>query len=196
MKKQEYIEKYGEEAYLRKAEQDRASKNRHKEKIKLYNKEYKQTHKEEIASWMKNYRKTNKEAIRIKEKEYQKSQRAQAAFRVNRYNQNDIKRGFNTDNNISPEWMVNNIFTSKCVYCGDQDWTHLGCDRIDNNKPHTADNVVCSCGLCNIERADKYSVEEFKQYRALHPRACDIPKAPAIQLSETGALKKRAVRIG
>ena len=43
-----------------------------------------------------------------------------------------------------------------------------------------------------VEYIEKYG-EEFKQYRSLHPRACDIPKAPAIQLSETGALKKRII---
>lgn len=114
-----------------------------------------------------------------------------------RYNDCDKFRGFDISNNITSKWIVENIFSGqKCVYCGDQDWTHLGCDRIDNTKPHTPDNVVCSCGLCNIERGDNYTVEDFKQYRSLHPRACDIPKAPAIQLSETGALKKRAVRLG
>lgn len=86
---------------------------------------------------------------------------------------------------------MENIFTSKCIYCGDDNWEHLGCDRKDNSKPHTSDNIVCACGICNAERSDNYTVEEFIQYRKLHPRSIDIPKQPI--LNEKGAIVKREV---
>ena len=37
-------------------------------------------------------------------------------------------------------------------WCGETDWTKLGADRIDETKPHTIDNVVCSCSMCNTKR--------------------------------------------
>lgn len=238
MKKQEYIEKYGEEAYKRQLENGKKYRQKHKEKIAAQDREYKKTHKQDRTEYFKEYRRAHKEerkkyveeniayfrvyiktyrennkeklsemdkiyrknnANRIKttKQNYRKTKMGRACELSKGYKRKDRESGLGIDNNINSKWIVDNIFSGqKCVYCGDQDWMHLGCDRIDNSKPHTADNVVCSCGLCNIERADRYTVEEFKQYRSLHPRACDIPKAPAIQLSETGALKKRAVQIG
>ena len=53
---------------------------------------------------------------------------------------------------LTEEWVVNHIFNSKCVYCGESDWKKLGCDRIDNSQPHTPSNVVCCCGKCNREK--------------------------------------------
>ena len=236
MKKQEYIEKYGEEAWKIKAEKQRAyskawaEKNpekireskrkydrnnakeiyeRKKPRVKEYGKKYREKNREKIKAYLKEYyinnkekhnenskqyRIENKEKINAHKREYAKTKRGRAQSLRHTYMEKDKEKGFNVSNNISQKWIVDNIFSGqKCVYCGDQDWTHLGCDRIDNSKPHTEDNVVCSCFICNSDRADRYTVEEFKKYRSLHPRECDMPKAPAIQLSETGALKKRAI---
>lgn len=44
---------------------------------------------------------------------------------------------------------MENIFAKPCAYCGETDWTQLGCHRIDNSKPHTIDNVVCCCRKCH-----------------------------------------------
>lgn len=223
MKKQEYIEKYGEEAYKERLEYNKEWRKQNSDRKKENDKKYYELHKEKYLNKASEWAKANPEKRKISRKKWdnsnpdkilEKTKRWQAKntdYRLKHrqtkegratccssgYKEYDKKRGFDISNNISSKWIVENIFSGqKCVYCGDQDWTHLGCDRIDNSKPHTADNVVCSCGLCNIEKNDRYTVEEFKQYRSLHPRACDIPKAPAIQLSETGALKKRAVQIG
>ena len=197
MKKEDYIAKYGEEAWQRYLEKKRIYDQDNYEKTQIRKEKYRNKNKSLLAEKSKIYRQDNKEKVKAYKEGYYKTKMGRASFINLRYNQEDKKRGFNISNNVSSKWIVDNIFSGqKCVYCGDQDWTHLGCDRKDNNKPHTADNVVCACGLCNIERGNNYTVEEFKQYRPLHPRACDIPKAPAIQLSETGALKKRAVQIG
>lgn len=164
--------------------------NRNKEQIKeRYNKWYNE-HKNERADYNKKYRTANNDKIR----EYGKSLRGRARNLANIYKSKDKNRGFDPSNNVTQKWIIENIFSGQsCIYCGENKWERLGCDRIDNSKPHTPDNVVCSCGLCNIERNDNCSVEEFKRYRALHPRACDIPKAPAFILSSTGALKKKTV---
>ena len=213
MKKQEYIEKYGEEAWQRYLEKDRQRyfKNREKiierkkeylknyrennrEKINAYFKDYYQNNKEKLSNNSKEYRSQNKDRINAQKREYTKTKTGRANSLAHTYREKDKIKLFNISNNVNGKWIVENIFSGqKCVYCGDQDWTHLGCDRIDNNKPHTPDNVVCSCFLCNLTRTDKFNVEEFKQYRALHPRACDIPKGPAIELSSTGAIKKKTV---
>lgn len=245
MKKQEYIEKYGEAAYLeyrkKKTAAHREWVEANKERVKEQKRQYRKENPEKEKKWAKNSRLKYKERIaasnkkwrlenpeKVKEnyirfckenpnyhKEHSKIYRSQnkekcielqkrweienpkkvrAHSLSKSYKRNDKWKSMDTSGNVNTKWIVDNIFSGqKCVYCGDQDWTHLGCDRIDNNKPHTADNVVCSCFICNADRADRYTVEEFKQYRSLHPRACDIPKAPAIQLSETGALKKRNI---
>jgi len=39
-----------------------------------------------------------------------------------------------------------------CVYCGETNWKVLGLDRIDNTKPHTKENCVCSCWECNNKK--------------------------------------------
>lgn len=62
--------------------------------------------------------------------------------------------------NLDREWFIENILKSKCVYCGDTN--NLGCDRIDNNKGHTYDNVVPCCYTCNIARGNNFSFEEMK----------------------------------
>ncbi len=225
MKKQEYIEKYGEEAWKARLEYNREWIKQNSDRKKENDKKYYELHKEKYLKKASEWAKANPEKRKVSRKKWENSnpskilektklwqaknkehisdyrlkhrqtKEGRATYCSSNYKEYDKKSGFDTSNNISSKWIVDNIFSGqKCVYCGDQDWTHLGCDRIDNSKPHTEDNVVCSCGLCNIERADKYTVEEFKKYRSLHPRECDIPKAPAIQLSETGALKKRVIQ--
>lgn len=68
------------------------------------------------------------------------------------------------DCTLSPEWIVTNIYGSKCFWCGEDDWRKLGCDRIDNTKPHTEDNVICCCAKCNIERGI-HSMDYFTKYQ-------------------------------
>ena len=80
---------------------------------------------------------------------------------VNRYLQSDIKynRGECT---LTAQWVMDNIFSKPCHYCGETDWLKIGCDRIDNSKPHTPDNVVPCCAECNRKRGRK-SYEEFTE---------------------------------
>lgn len=51
-------------------------------------------------------------------------------------------------------------------YCGECNWTKLGCDRIDNAKGHTKDNVITACWECNDLRGRmKLSVEDFYKFK-------------------------------
>lgn len=84
------------------------------------------------------------------------------------YKKDDEKDG-RGESTLTTGWIKNNIFSGqKCVYCGEEDWHKLGCDRIDNTKPHTPDNVVCSCSKCNIERGSM-TYEEFKEKKGITP---------------------------
>ena len=78
------------------------------------------------------------------------------------YKMQDKKRGLVP--NIQIDDIMTLLNTKVCHYCGievllsyetklhPQQWT---LDRIDNNLPHNADNVVLSCLKCNLERRKK-----------------------------------------
>lgn len=119
-----------------------------------------------------NHPEYNKKCCRV----YYRTKGGRALNLVHKYYQSDIEenRGPCT---LTREWVVDHIFSSSCVYCGDSDWTHLGCDRIDNSLPHTPENCICACGICNIDRQlQGMSVEDFKKWRSENPRECDIKK--------------------
>lgn len=161
MKKAEFIARYGEEAYQRKLESNRERSKQwnrdNKEKIAEYYKRYYKKHKEEILEYKKQWREDNPEYI----KQYRQTQYGRASHLCGCYRAFDkqYNRGECT---LTPEWIINNIYNSTCIYCGENDWAKLGCDRIDNSKPHTPDNVVCCCTKCNIKKGSK-SVEDFLQ---------------------------------
>lgn len=190
MKKKEYIEKYGEEAYKQFLEKCRAydaahKKERkayreaHREEKKAYNKEYHEAHREEAKAYKKEYYETHKEERKAYNKEYYEAHKEElkdymkgfnkdyystmqgrAVYLLSGYRRLD-READRGDCTLTADWIIDNIFTSACTYCGETDWTKLGTDRIDNTKPHTPDNCICACGKCNIERQDRYSVEEF-----------------------------------
>lgn len=71
------------------------------------------------------------------------------------YNQSDKKydRG---KGNLTPEWILENIFTQPCSHCGKTGWDVIGCNRINNDLPHTMDNVEPCCAECNKKLPRKY----------------------------------------
>lgn len=139
----------------------------HKEHLKEYRKKYYDENHERIREWHKNYYRNSN--MNTKQKKYRHTKYGRALSLSYAYKGYDKDR-FSDENTVSPQWIVDNIFSSECVYCGDDNWKHLGCDRIDNTKPHTSDNVVCSCGICNVERQIlKMTPEQFKTYRKNNP---------------------------
>ena len=104
-----------------------------------------------------------REQILASMKKWHSTKEGRANNLANAYKQLDrnARRGEST---ITPQWIIDNIFTSKCYWCGEDDWKLLGCDRIDNTKPHTEDNVVCCCVNCNIERGRR-SFDWFTKYQ-------------------------------
>lgn len=104
-----------------------------------YDKQYRIEHKKEHNKWQKGYRNTTI---------------GRAFSLLGNYKRNDKKynRG---DCTLTAQWIVDNIFTKCCVHCGENDWHKLGCNRLDNSKPHTPDNVEPCCGSCNYRLPKK-----------------------------------------
>jgi len=102
----------------------------------------------------KAYYERNKERIIEYQNEYQidydKTPMARANRLLGAYKQADkIYRGGGCT--LTAKWIVENIFSKTCVHCGESDWTKIGCNRLDNSKPHTEDNVEPCCYKCNIK---------------------------------------------
>lgn len=121
----------------------------HKAEKAEYDARYRQEHKEEIAK----YREEHKDEIVEIKRKYLNTKEGRASNLIRAYKQEDKKRG-RGDIDLTVPWFIRNIFT-KCIYCGESDWKKLGCDRIDNSKAHTMENVVPSCWDCNNKRQSK-----------------------------------------
>ena len=57
---------------------------------------------------------------------------------------------------LTAQWIIENIFSKPCAHCGESDWRKIGCNRLDNSKPHTMDNVEPCCQKCNHNLALPY----------------------------------------
>lgn len=86
--------------------------------------------------------------------------REKASKMISAYKNKDKKMGFENQCDIDIDWMIKNIFNQPCIYCGDTN--RIGCDRIDNDKPHTKDNVVPCCIECNTARNNFFTFDEMK----------------------------------
>ena len=135
-----------------------------RERKNLNQRNYYQRNKEKILTRQANYQKEHTELHNSISRNYYNSKPGRAVNLLNSYKRRDIdaNRGECT---ITQKWILENIFTSPCIYCGETDWTKLGCDRIDNTLPHTPENCVCACVSCNAQRGNRWTVEEFKTYK-------------------------------
>lgn len=140
MTKNEFIKKFGEEKYQSILERNRKNYQKSKDKWKATRKNYYENNKEHLKENMKEYT-TNTKIGRAK-------------CLLSSYRHNDLKynRG---ECELDEDFILNHIFTQPCHYCDETDWRKLGCDRIDNTKPHTPENVVPCCRKCNLKRGKK-----------------------------------------
>lgn len=94
-------------------------------------------------------------------KRYRNTQYGRANGLFHRYIQSDKKYGRIggelPTNYVTAQWIVDNIFTKPCAHCCETDWHKLGCNRLDDSKPHTIDNVEPCCRHCNVILAGKES---------------------------------------
>lgn len=188
MERQKYFTE--EERKAAKRERDKRYRQKHREKILEYQKQYRQGHrdeltgkakqyyqdhreeraeyakqwyqdnKEERAEYNKQYYQDNKEERSECRKQYYSTPNGRAVVLASNYRKNDkeYNRGECT---LTADWIIDNVFSGQvCHYCGESDWTKLGCDRIDNTKPHTPDNCVPCCKSCN----DKKGTTEYQEF--------------------------------
>ena len=111
-------------------------------------------------------KKEKKKAIIKKTKKLQNEEIKRAQTLIYQYRWHDKKR-FNNKEELEAQWVVDNIFSKPCIYCGETDWHELGCDRINNSKPHTPDNVIPCCKRCNRIRGNIFTVDEMKEIGAV-----------------------------
>lgn len=151
-------------------------KEKERESRRKYMKKWRMTHQDKVKEQnKKNYLLNRENNInRVKkwkednpnwQKEYRLTKIGRAFELLGSYRVSDEKhqRGECT---ITAQWIVDNIFSKSCHYCGENDWKQLGCDRIDNSKPHTEENCIPCCMECNRKRGRK-SYDDFMKNEAL-----------------------------
>ena len=80
-----------------------------------------------------------------------------SVHRVRSYKAIDKRKGHAFD--LDLQWYDDNIHQRPCHYCGDEGM--VGCDRIDNSRGHSKDNVVPCCLDCNTARSHRFSYDEM-----------------------------------
>ena len=124
----------------------------------------------------------HKEMVLEKHKEWLQTPNGRASGLLNAYNHKDIAQG-REKGDLTVQWIVENIFSKPCAHCGKTGWQVIGCNRLDNSKPHTKDNVEPCCFDCNnklnyvelakrVDQIDKVTGEVLRQW----DRAMDVER--------------------
>lgn len=175
------------------------------EQRREYNKRWREAHPDYFKNWLANNRERHNEYCRNYQSKHRKAQQK----RMNDYHQTKEGRATNLlaayvqmdleRRGERPQLTQADIMricfsdTSKCVYCGETEWTKLGLDRIDNDRPHDRCNVLCSCHDCNVERYRRplgeyvrekrgMSLEEFMEQNSMrYADDCFVLRYPEIE---------------
>lgn len=91
-----------------------------------------------------------KEAERKQHIDWRNTPYGRATYLLYNYNYNDklYNRG---KGDLTTQWIVDNILFKPCKHCGKEGWNVIGCNRLDNSKPHSKDNVEPCCVDCNVD---------------------------------------------
>lgn len=108
-------------------------------------------HKQERLEKSRELYQLKKEEKKERLKAYNKTKYGRALYLLGGYRRLD-KEAERGECTLTAKWIVDNIFSKTCHYCDESDWTKLGCDRVDNTKPHIEDNVVPCCYKCNCKK--------------------------------------------
>ena len=111
------------------------------------------------TEYWRQYKQKHLEHKRELRKAWDKTPQGSAVNLLTNYRRDDRlqERGECT---LTSKWIVEHIFSKRCLYCGESDWHFLGADRIDNTKPHTPNNCICCCSKCNAKRG----LKDFLEY--------------------------------
>ena len=106
--------------------------------------------KESRSEYNKKWREKNKDYDRERRRKYLDTPKGRASALCSKYKGEDKKHN-RGEGNLTPEWIIENIFTKPCAHCGKTGWRVIGCNRLDNSRPHTMDNVEPCCQECNTK---------------------------------------------
>ena len=96
---------------------------------------------------------------------YRKTPKGRAMMLISNYIRNDRNNGFGEVIDFDTEWMIENVLSKPCAHCGKEGWDIIGCNRLDNSRGHTKDNVEPCCRECNISLgAIEYNSKPVCQY--------------------------------
>lgn len=155
----EYNKQYYQNNKEKLAKQKAEWRKNNKEKYVEYQAEWRKNNKEKKAKCQAEWRQNNKEKYAEYDVKYRLTLKGRANNLLKAYRVADKKQN-RGECTLTAEWIVKNIFSQPCHYCGKTDWTKMGCDRIDNSLPHTPENVVPCCAECNRKKA-RYSYDEY-----------------------------------
>ena len=96
-------------------------------------------------------------------KQWLNTPKGRASTLLNAYNNKDKKQN-RGKGNLTSQWIVENILFKPCAHCGKEGWKVIGCNRLDNTKPHTKDNVEPCCTECNWKEFGKTKAKKIYQY--------------------------------
>lgn len=180
--------RYNEKPEAKEKKREWEANNRDKVRAKV--KKWELENPEKIKAKGKRWYENNKEHALQVRNEYRKSKPGRASIMLGGYRHFDRKYGRETT--ITREWIVDHIFSSSCVYCGESDWRKLGCDRKDNSIGHTPENCIPACSECNSAKA-RYPFHQYigslwsiqgrlRQQGSAQTRLVSVPRSARIAL--------------
>ncbi len=127
------------------------------ESKRKYDKEYQQKNKKKIKERDKKYRRQNRDKINKQKRNYRKTIKgryvhAKILARVRKLSWDISFEDYSQ--------LIKNV----CYYHHSHNLsqTGIGLDRINNSLGYSIDNVLPCCPTCNINRGNRYTVEEWK----------------------------------
>ena len=156
MKKKYFTE---EEKKQAKSEWGKKYYSKNREEILINVKEYRTKNKDKIRKRVSEYSKKHRDELNEYLREYAKTPNGRALKLLHSYRRKD-KIANRSECTLTKEWILENIIGKPCVYCGETDMLKVGCDRKDNSLPHTPENCVPCCKLCNSKKK-KLSYDEY-----------------------------------
>lgn len=104
-----------------------------------------------------------KEEMLEHQKEYRNTPMGRAVRLSNNYKHADENAG-RGESTLTAQWIVDNIFSKPCAHCGKTGWDIVGCNRLNDDLPHTPDNVEPCCEECNKNLEYKKRKRQINQY--------------------------------
>lgn len=125
---------------------------RNRERLLAKQNEYYKNNKEKAKEYYKNNREEKINYQIEYNEEYKNMPIHRASKLLGAYNAADKRYG-RGEGDLTGRWIVENIFSKPCAHCGKDGWNVIGCNRLDNSKPHIMDNVEPCCYECNVKLA-------------------------------------------